>query len=81
MRHIGKRIPREPALVPSAEYLHSARAHQETGRALASLATTGIAKGIYRFSSHDAMNRHSDEGIVRAIAENVRRRSGGSDPR
>lgn len=39
-----------------------------------SVATTGIAKGIYRFSSHEEMNRHSDEALTSAIAANVRHR-------
>ena len=46
--------------------------HQQTGQALAALATTGIAKGIYRFATHDEMNRHSEEALARAIAANVR---------
>lgn len=51
-----------------------AEVHQNTGRALAPLATTGIVKGIYRFATHDEMNRHTDEALARAIAANVRQR-------
>ena len=49
--------------------------HQRTGQALAGVATTGILKGVYRFASHEEMNRHSDEALARAIAMNVRART------
>ncbi|MBI5911207.1 MAG: hypothetical protein HY848_14805 [Betaproteobacteria bacterium] len=52
-----------------------ARVHQRTGQALAAFATTGIVKGIYRFATHDEMNRHSDEALARAMAANIRYRS------
>ena len=79
MRQIGKRTLSQPAANPSADALRLAALHQRTGQALAALATTGIAKGIYRFATHEAMNRHSDEALARAIAANVRRRAGEND--
>ena len=75
MRHIGKRRLNLPGPDPSADALRLAGIHQSTGRHLAALATTGIAKGIYRFATHDEMNRHTDEALARAVAANVRRRS------
>ena len=60
---------------PSADALRSASIHQHAGRSLAAVVTTGIAKGIYRFASHEAMNRHADEALVRVIAANIRKRS------
>ena len=77
MRQTGKRIPSQPGLVPSAAGLRAAAVHQRTGQALAALATTGIAKGIYRFASHEEMNRHDEEALARVIAENVRLRDAG----
>ena len=49
--------------------------HQRTGQSMAALATTGFVKGIYRFATHEEMNRHSDEALARAIAANVRQRA------
>jgi hypothetical protein len=72
MRQIGKRIQSQPGFNPSEESLRSAGLHQSTGQALAALPTTGIVKGIYRFATHEEMNRHSDEALARAIAANVR---------
>ena len=74
MRQIGKRGQNQPGLNPSEDALRLAGIHQRTGQALAALATTGIPKGIYRFATHDEMNRHSDEALARAIAANVRQR-------
>jgi hypothetical protein len=75
MRQIGKRGQSQPGFNPSEDALRLAGIHQRTGQALAALATTGIRKGIYRFATHDEMNRHSDEALARAIAANVRQRS------
>ena len=74
MRKIGQRTPSQPGLNPSGDALRLAAVHQRTGQALAALATTGIAKGIYRFATHDEMNRHSDKALARAIAANIRHR-------
>ena len=76
MRQIGKRTPSQPGANPSADALRQAAVHQRTGQALAALSTTGVLKGIYRFATHEAMNRHSDEALARAIVANVRQRSG-----
>ena len=74
MRQIGKRFISQPALTPSAAHLAAAAEHQRTGAALAAVSTTGIAKGVYRFKSHDEMNQATDAALVRAIAANVRAR-------
>ena len=71
MRRIGKRTTSLPALVPSADALRAAAVHQHTGSALAAVATTGIPKGVYRFRSHEEMNRADEEALVRAIRANV----------
>jgi hypothetical protein len=75
MRQIGNRNQRQLGLKPCAESLRLAGIHQSTGQALAALATTGVAKGIYRFATHAEMNRHCDDALARAIAANVRERA------
>ena len=65
----------EPGFWPTADALRSSSIHQHTGSRLAAVVTTGIVKGIYRFASHEGMNRHADEALVRVIAANVRKRS------
>ncbi len=75
MRRIGQRTPAQPKLIPSGSNLALAAIHQRTGEALAAAVTTGITKGIYRFATHEQMNRHSDEAISKAISANLRRRA------
>jgi hypothetical protein len=75
MRCIGNRLPARPGALPSADALRAAAIHQSTGQALAALATTGVPKGIYRFATHAAMNRHDDEALARAIAGNLQARA------
>ena len=74
MRQIGQKAPAQPALVPDGANFLLARTHQLTGQALAALSTTGVAQGIYRFSSHEEMNRHSEHALSIAIAANLRQR-------
>lgn len=78
MRYVGRaRVPL-PSLLPTSEALRAAVIHQAAGAALAPQPTTGIARGIYRFATHEAMNLHSDEALARAMALNARlRRVGG----
>lgn len=74
MRVVGNsRIP-GPQLTPSAQGLVAARAHQNAGLALAAVRSTGIAHGIYRFASHEEMNRATEEALIRAILLNARAR-------
>lgn len=80
MRLVGhNRIP-EPQLTPTTQGLVAARAHQATGLALAAVRTTGIRHGIYRFASHEEMNRATDEALVRAIRLNLRARDAVAEP-
>ena len=65
----------QPKLVPTGSNFALAAIHQRTGQALAAVITTGIPKGIYRFATHEEMNRHSDEALTRAIAANLRQRA------
>ena len=70
MRHIG-RATSELTAVVGISALREAAVHQATGSALAAVNTVGIAKGIYRFKTHEQANAHAQEGLVRAIALNV----------
>ena len=74
MRQVGQKSLAQPARLPDAVNFQYAKAHQLTGQTLAAVSTTGIVKGIYRFTSHEEMNRHSDQALSRAIAANVRQR-------
>ena len=74
MRTIGKQTPHQPDWTPSGVNLAMAAEHQRIAAALAALSTTGIVKGVYRFKSHEEMNRVTDEAQAWAIAENLRLR-------
>ena len=74
MRVVGSTSIPGPQLMPSAQGLVAARAHQNAGFALAAVRTTGIPHGIYRFASHEEMNRATEEALVDAIRLNVRAR-------
>ncbi len=78
MKRVGRRKAGSPSARPSARALRAAAVHQATGHGLAAVATTGIRKGIYRFASHEEMNRHDEAALARAIALNVRQRAGRS---
>ncbi len=71
MRIVGPARIALPTLTPSAQGLAAARIHQATAAVLAAMPSTGIARGIYRFASHEAMNRATDEALVRTIAMNA----------
>lgn len=73
MKQIGKRSIPTPG-APSGKHFAAAAIHQKTAAALAAIQTTGIRKGIYRFKSHEEMNRADEEALARAIAENVKAR-------
>jgi hypothetical protein len=70
MRHIGHPTPELQSLT-GANALRQAAVHQATGSALAAVNTMGMAKGIYRFKTHEEANAHADEALVKAIAMNV----------
>ena len=70
MRHIGRATSELTAVVGTSA-LREAAVHQATGSALAAVNTVGIAKGIYRFKTHEQANAHAQDGLVRAIALNI----------
>lgn len=74
MKVIGQKGMPLPRLLPSAKGLAAARVHQATASALAAVSSTGIAKGIYRFATHEEMNRADEEALVWVIRQNVQAR-------
>ncbi len=71
MRVVGNTHIALPSLMPSAAGLRQAAIHQATGMALMRVASSGVRKGVYRFASHEAANRASEEAIVVAISLNL----------
>ena len=76
MRVVGRNGIPAPQMKPSAAGLEAARVHQSFGLSLAAVRSTGIRHGIYRFASHEEMNRATEEAMVAAILLNVRARGG-----
>lgn len=74
MRTVGTRRQSAIGRMPTAESLLRASAHVEAARAVAAVQTTGIAKGIYRFSTAEDASRHAEEALARVIVQNVRAR-------
>lgn len=74
MRKVGTRRHQAVGPSPSDAGLSAAAVHLRTAAVLAAVNTTGIARGVYRFRTHEEANRHADEALSRAIAENVRAR-------
>ena len=72
MRTIGRKPPAITAQ-PTAEGLRSAARQQAIGQAFAASATTGIAKGVYRFRGHEEAERQRLEALVRVVAASARR--------
>ena len=60
--------------MPSGEALKAAAAHQSAAMALASSATTGVRRGLYRFATHEEANAHAEAALARAMAEILRAR-------
>jgi hypothetical protein len=70
MRTIGRLLP-ELKLLPRAQGLRRAAEHQAGARALARVSSTGIAKGVYRFKSHEEADAQVNEGRARVMAANA----------
>lgn len=71
MRVVGNSHIALPSLMPTAQALEQAAIHQATGVALMRVATSGVRKGVYRYASHEAANRASEEALLVAIAMNL----------
>ena len=72
MRVVGNTHIALPSLMPSAVALQQAAVHQATAMALMRVASSGVRKGVYRFATHEAANRASEEAITAAISLNLK---------
>lgn len=68
MRQIGTRILSQAEQRKNAEALRSATLQFPAAQFLPGLPATGHVKGVYRFKTHEEMNRHDEEARARAIA-------------
>ncbi len=71
MRVVGRNHIALPSLMPSAAALQQAAIHQATALAMMPLATCGVRKGIYRFTTHELANRASDDALCVAMSLNT----------
>lgn len=76
MRSIGRPPPQITAS-PSADGLRDAARQQRIGPAMAVVFSTGIAKGVYRFRTHQEADAQRIDALVRVIAANAARRPRG----
>jgi hypothetical protein len=65
MKIIGSRRPPEIMANPSGEALAAGARFSESIAALAK--STFIPKGVYRFKSHEAMNKHQEDCLARGM--------------
>lgn len=65
------------AALPSAQGLRDAVSQQSIGQAMAAFHSTGIAKGVYRFKTHQDADAQRMEALIRVIAANAARRRRG----
>ena len=71
MRVVGNSHIALPSLMPSAAALQQAAVHQATALALMRVASSGVRKGVYRFATHEAANRASEEALIVAMSLNL----------
>jgi hypothetical protein len=72
MRVVGNSHIALPSLMPSAAALQQAAVHQATALALMRVVSCGVRKGVYRFATHEAANRASEEALIVAMSLNLR---------
>jgi hypothetical protein len=70
MRTVGKKQIPLPQFLPGTQGFELAQVHQATGAALMSVKTSGVIKGVYRYSTHQAANQASENAMVYAIVLN-----------
>lgn len=71
VRKIGHRQLPPVVETPSGDALARAALLSE---AAAALGTTGFPKGVYRYATHEAANRHQEECLAKAMASLAARR-------
>jgi hypothetical protein len=65
MRQVGSRRERALAANPSGELLAEGARFSESISRLSN--SSFVPKGIYRFSSHEAANRHADDCLAQGM--------------
>ncbi len=65
MRRVGLKRERAPAMRASGVLLAEGASFNEAISRLSQ--TTFVPKGIYRFRSHEAANRHAEDCLVRGM--------------
>ncbi len=73
MRQVGSKRERALAKNASGALLAEGARFSETISRLSP--TTFVPKGVYRFSSHDAANRHAEDCLVRGMGRLAATRS------
>jgi hypothetical protein len=63
--------------LPSAQGLQVAALQQEIGKAMAAVHSTGIAKGVYRFSTQQEADAQRLDALVRVVAAGAARQRRG----
>ena len=71
IRVVGSNHIALPRLMPSAAALQQAAIHQATALSMMSVVTCGVRKGVYRFATHEAANRASDDALCVAMSLNM----------
>lgn len=71
MKVVGNRRQHDVRSVPSGTALKAGAALQDVALALAAVQTTGVRRGVYRFSSLAQADEQRDEALASAIAENL----------
>lgn len=54
--------------MPDARHLRDAALHRQTATASVAAAGTGIAKGVYRFATHEEAGVQRLDALVRVVA-------------
>lgn len=73
MRQVGTRRERQLAIVASGESLAAGARFSESVAQLSK--STFVRKGVYRFSSHEAANRHALDCLAQGMGQLAARRS------
>jgi len=74
MKTLGRREIRRISAKPSGELLtQGALFNDALHQLLPTGQTTGMRKGIRRFSTHEEMNQHQDECMIKVMVHHARR--------
>ncbi|MDR2187369.1 MAG: hypothetical protein LBE62_04855 [Azonexus sp.] len=77
MKIIGRRRERPLGQPPSGDLLAAGARFNDEVHRLPTGDTTFIAKGIYRFKTHEEANQHQLDCLIRGMAKIARERANG----